>query len=146
MEVGDGCIFTIERPVAFHETDMAGIVHFANFFKYFEEVESAYMRSIGRSLFDPSSETRWPRVHVSCDYRRPLHFGDVIEIGIRIDAVKERSIEFGFAVWKRTEDARELVATGRSVNTCASYDPTTKSMRSRTVPDDMLVAMGLARR
>jgi acyl-CoA thioester hydrolase len=35
------------RRVLFHETDMAGIVHFSNFFKYMEEAEHSFMRSLG---------------------------------------------------------------------------------------------------
>jgi acyl-CoA thioesterase FadM len=39
--------FSINRRVQFAETDMAGIVHFSNYFRWMEEVEHAFFRSVG---------------------------------------------------------------------------------------------------
>ncbi|MBL8848408.1 MAG: acyl-CoA thioesterase, partial [Planctomycetaceae bacterium] len=39
--------FVSQRRVQFSETDMAGIVHFANFFRWMEEAEHEYFRSLG---------------------------------------------------------------------------------------------------
>jgi hypothetical protein len=36
------CRFEITERVQFSETDMAGIVHFSNFFRYMERVEHAF--------------------------------------------------------------------------------------------------------
>jgi hypothetical protein len=37
-------------PCQFSETDLAGIAHFANFFRWMEEAEHAYFRSVGLSV------------------------------------------------------------------------------------------------
>ena len=42
--------FTVRRRVEFSETDMAGIVHYSNFFRYMETVEHAFYRSLGFSV------------------------------------------------------------------------------------------------
>ena len=42
--------FSLTRRVQFSETDMAGIMHFSNFFKMMEEVEHAFFRSVGLSV------------------------------------------------------------------------------------------------
>ena len=42
--------FSVTHFVQFSETDMAGIVHFSNFFRWMEEVEHAYFRSLGLSV------------------------------------------------------------------------------------------------
>src|SRR5438445_4034138 len=39
--------FSILRRIQFSETDMAGIVHFANFFRMMAEVEHAFLRTVG---------------------------------------------------------------------------------------------------
>ena len=39
--------FVYHRRVTFAETDMAGIVHFSNFYRYMEEAEHAFLRSRG---------------------------------------------------------------------------------------------------
>ena len=40
--------FSMTRSVTFAETDMAGILHFSNYFRYMEEAEHAFFRSLGR--------------------------------------------------------------------------------------------------
>ena len=39
--------FSMTRSVTFAETDMAGILHFSNYFRYMEEAEHAFFRSLG---------------------------------------------------------------------------------------------------
>lgn len=39
-------VFKTKRRVEFRETDMAGIVHFSNFFAYMEQAEHALLRSL----------------------------------------------------------------------------------------------------
>ena len=59
--------FKAVRRVEFSETDMAGIVHFSNFFRYMETAEHAFYRSLGFSVtlndFDPP--LGFPRVHAA---------------------------------------------------------------------------------
>ena len=38
--------FELRRRVDFHETDMAGIVHFSNFFRLMESTEHEFFRSL----------------------------------------------------------------------------------------------------
>ena len=45
--------FKLTRRIEFAETDMAGIVHFANFFRMMEATEHAFFRSLG--FFHPRS-------------------------------------------------------------------------------------------
>ena len=74
--------FKAIRRVEFAETDMAGIVHYSNFFRYMETAEHGFFRSLGLSVvmdqFDPP--VGWPRVHAECDYVFPLRFEDEVEI------------------------------------------------------------------
>ena len=42
--------FSISRRVQFAETDMAGVVHFSNYFRWMEEVEHAFFRAVGLSV------------------------------------------------------------------------------------------------
>src|SRR5213078_989612 len=43
-------VFRTTRRVEFADTDMAGIVHFANFFRYMESAEHEFLRSHGLSV------------------------------------------------------------------------------------------------
>ena len=86
--------FRMTRRVQFHETDAAGIVHFSCFFRYMEEAEHAFWRSVGLSVAAPGSPFGWPRVAVSADFRHPLRFEDEVEIHLRIAAMTERSLKY----------------------------------------------------
>ena len=60
--------FHCKRRVEFAETDMAGIVHFSNFFRYMELAEHEFLRSLSLSVHDPSRAdfVAWPRVNAEC--------------------------------------------------------------------------------
>src|SRR5688572_32592470 len=90
--------FKVARRVEFSETDMAGIVHYSNFFRYMEAAEHGFFRSLGFSVVtrqvDPP--VGWPRVHAECDYMQPLHFEDEIEIHMLVTEKKSKSLRYEF--------------------------------------------------
>ena len=73
--------FRIERRVEFVDTDSAGIVHFSNFFRFMEETEHAFYRSLGFTLYSRDAERTfgWPRVAAECRYKSPLRFGELLK-------------------------------------------------------------------
>lgn len=88
--------FTITRRVQFAETDLAGIMHFANYFRWMEEVEHAFFRSMGLSITQPHQGTPlgWPRVRVGCEYFGPVRFEDEVEVRLIITDISEKSITY----------------------------------------------------
>jgi len=104
--------FEITRQVAFSETDAAGIVHFANFFRYMEDAEHALLRSLGLSVHRDVGDdvAGFPRVSAQCDYRRPLRFEDTFAIAVRVAAKTDKSVTYGFTFTKDGEP--EPIATG----------------------------------
>ena len=84
----------ITRRVQFAETDLAGVMYFANYFRMMEEVEHAFFRSIGTSvcITDQGRQLGWPRVKVSCEYFAPLRFEDEVELRLKIIDVSKRSL------------------------------------------------------
>src|SRR5205823_15111711 len=78
--------FKMIHRVEFADTDMAGIIHFASYFRYMEVTEHAFFRSLGLSINTrtPELDVGWPRVHVSCDFTRPLRFEDEVEVHRRV--------------------------------------------------------------
>ena len=75
--------FTSQRRVEFADTDMAGIIHFSSYYRYMEECEHAYFRSLGFSIVHklPDGDIiSWPRVRTSCAYYAPVRFEDLLDI------------------------------------------------------------------
>jgi YbgC/YbaW family acyl-CoA thioester hydrolase len=87
--------------VAFGDTDASGWMHFPNIFRYFEEAEHAFLRSRGVLVFD-RAQGGWPRVKVSCDYKRPLLAGERIEVLLKIPRIGASSLTWNFEVLSST--------------------------------------------
>ena len=94
--------------IAFGDTDASGWMHFPNIFKYVEAAEHAFLRSCGILVFD-RAEGGWPRVKVSCDYKRPLQCGDRIEVLLAISRIGASSVAWDFEV---ANAAGEIAAFG----------------------------------
>lgn len=110
--------FTMQRRVQFSETDMAGVMHFANFFRWMEEVEHAFWRSLGVSVHARDALFSWPRVNASCEYAAPIRFEDTVELAIRVASVGRKSINFEIDF---RHDGRR-VASGRVTTVCCKLD------------------------
>lgn len=82
--------------VAFHHTDAAGIVHFANYFLFAEEAETHALALLG--LPGPAQGAFYPRVHVSADYTAPLRFTDSIEIIPSLTRIGNSSLHWQFRI------------------------------------------------
>lgn len=100
----------IQRLVEFYETDMAGIVHFTNFFRFMEACEHSFLRSLDHELHGlvEGLQTGWPRVNATCDYRAPARFGDLLTVSLFIEEIRKRSVRYRFEISKE----ETLVAEG----------------------------------
>ena len=80
---------TITKIVEYAHTDMAGIVHHAEFFNYMEEVEHAFLRSLELSVImtDGGRKISWPRVSCSFDFKKPLRFEDEFELHLSLSLI-----------------------------------------------------------
>jgi YbgC/YbaW family acyl-CoA thioester hydrolase len=116
--------FKLQRRVEFNETDMAGLVHFANFFRYMEAVEHAFFRSLGFSIAMPATNPRlgWPRVNARCDYLKPLFFEDEFLIHLLVAEKRSRSLTYQFRFYKSTAEATVEVARGGITSVCVAHD------------------------
>ena len=90
--------FSTTRRVEFCDTDMAGIAHFANFFRWMEAAEVEFLRTRGLSVKMPweGMTIGFPRVAASCDYLRPARFEDLLEIAVTLERLGEKSVTYAF--------------------------------------------------
>ncbi len=115
--------FVTTRRVEFVDTDMAGIVHFTNFFRYMEQAEAEFFRSQGHLLAQPpepdGSAYGWPRVAASCSFKAPARYNDVLDVRIYIRRRGFKSLTLQF------EFSREavLVAVGQIKTAYCRFGP-----------------------
>jgi YbgC/YbaW family acyl-CoA thioester hydrolase len=90
--------FQTTRRIEFADTDMAGIVHFSNFFRFMESAEVEFLRSLGLSvkMTWEGQPIGFPRVAASCDYLRPARFQDVVDVAVRIKKIGCKSVTYAF--------------------------------------------------
>ncbi len=129
--------FTQLRTVEFSETDMAGIVHFSNFLRWMESAEHAFLRSIGYSVHarDADGVAGWPRVKVECEYFQPLRFEEAVEVILRVEEVRNRSVRYGFRI--RRVGASADAAFGAVIAVHARVDPASGRLEAAFIPDDL---------
>lgn len=90
--------FIYKRRIAFHETDAAGVVYFANFFHLAEEAETHATASL--HCIVTRDGYLYPRVHVEADYLAPLHFFDEVAVHCNIIRIGSSSIEWKFEIYR----------------------------------------------
>lgn len=132
--------FKAQRRVEFSDTDMAGIMHYSNFFRFMETAEHAFFRSLGLSIAPHQFESDgvkigWPRVHASCDYRQPLRFEDIVEIHLLVAERKSKAITYQMRFNKVDRDERIEVARGKLTVVCVTWDPVSHSMKATHIPE-----------
>ena len=129
--------FKITRRVEFSDTDMAGIVHYANFFRYMEVAEHAFFRSLGFSVVTKQVDppVGWPRVHASCDYKQPLKFEDEFEIHMLVVEKKSKSLSYEFRFSKVNVTSPFEIARGRLTVVCVTHQ--NGKMVATTIPNQI---------
>lgn len=112
--------FEITRRVEFSETDLAGIMHFSNFFRFMESAEHAFFRSLGFSVARSRDglEVCLPRVHAECDYAVPLRFEDEVQVRLLVERKGTRSLTYQFRFSRLNGSGSQEVARGRLTVAC----------------------------
>lgn len=126
--------FRTTRLVEFHDTDMAGIMHFASFFHYMESAEHELLRSLGLSVHSTvdGEMLSFPRVATSCQFRSPARCEDILEIAIVVSRLGSKSITYDFDF----QIAGREVATGQITCVCCRVIPG-QPLESVSIPADV---------
>ena len=127
--------FTTTRRVDFGDTDMAGIMHFANFFRFMESAEIDFLHTLGLTVSWRENDVKWgfPRVSVSCDFTKPARFEDLLSIGVTVEKVGAKSVTYRFDF---SNQRGEALAVGRITTVfCRSDGP--DHLESVVMPPEM---------
>jgi acyl-CoA thioester hydrolase len=125
--------FLMKRRVQFAESDLAGVLHFSNYFRLMEEVECAFWRSLGMSTHthEGSKYVTWPRASVSCEYFAPVRFEDEVELRLRVTNVGEKSVSYEVEF----QCAGRRTAHGRMTAVCCAWGNGDTSFEPIPIPE-----------
>ena len=124
--------FRYKRRVQFADTDLAGIVHFSNMFRYLDEAEHALWRDAGLSIVQTGSDIGWPRLSAALEFRNPLRFEEEFEVWVRIAELKTRTIEYEFTLVR----GKSVIAVGTMTSICVRRQPD-GTMRAAEIPAEV---------
>jgi YbgC/YbaW family acyl-CoA thioester hydrolase len=127
--------FTTTRRVEFGDTDLAGIMHFANFFRFMEVAETEFLRSRGLTVSwrEGGGKLGFPRVSAACDFRSPARFEDILTITVTVEKIGTKSVSYRFDF---SNQRGEPVAVGRITAVfCRTASP--DSIESAEIPAEI---------
>lgn len=136
MNIPEQFHFYHRRMVEFADTDLAGLMHFSNFFRFVESAEHAFFRSLGFRVHtnDGSNHQGWPRLEVSCKYLRPARFEQTLEICLHVEEVRTSSVRYTFWIFALGEKRQSPIATGSCAIVHVALDTATRVIRKAPIP------------
>jgi acyl-CoA thioester hydrolase len=103
-----------EVLVRFNEADPLGIVWHGHYIRYFEDGRESFGKKYGIGYMEFYNHGYIvPIVHVTCDYKRSLKFGDKVVVETRFIPCEAAKMKFSYQLYKLGSE--QLVATGSSV-------------------------------
>ena len=108
-----------------HDTDAAGVIYFANFYRMAHSTYEAFMESIGYSIryFLDSAEVVPLIVHSEADYKKPVKTGDKLTVELRIEKVGSSSYVLKYNIFN---DKDEIAAALKTVHVSVDKEKRTK--------------------
>ncbi|HSK08698.1 MAG TPA: thioesterase family protein [Vicinamibacterales bacterium] len=105
--------------VRYAETDKMGVVYYANYLVWFEVGRCEWLRQGGFTYAGLEREgTVLPVIGAQCEYRRPAHYDDDIEVRTKASVVSPVRLRFDYEIWRAGGD---LLAEGWTEH--AAVDP-----------------------
>lgn len=101
--------WTMEYRVPYADTDMMGVVYYANYLVMFERARGELMRSCGYTYKElEKAGVCLPVTHAELNYKSSAKYDDLLEISAWVQQVKGVRIELACEV-RRKEDGKLLV-------------------------------------
>jgi len=108
--------FRVSELVRWGDIDLAGIIFYGSYVRFFEIAETELFRAIGfpfSQLFE-RFDFWLPRVQLHFDFRQPARLDERLDVEIWIAEVGHSSLRLQFEVRKTTPE-RELTAEGYEI-------------------------------
>ena len=128
-------VFRTTMKVRFGDIDHAGILYYPRFFHYFHiAFEEFFEECVGVSYDRILNQDRigFPTVKVETEFRKPLAYGDLLEVAMEARRLGNASVTFAFTVYRA--GTPEVCARSTHTVVCVDMDtfrPTSIPARCR---------------
>src|SRR5688572_10377081 len=126
------------RPI-YGDTDMMGVVYYANYFRYFEAGRTEFLRAVGFRYKDfESNGFALPVVSASARYHAPARYDDELALETTLSEVRFSTVRMTYRLTRVTDAS--LIATGETRHACLGPDG-----RVVRLPQEFLKKLGAER-
>jgi len=123
-----------EIRVIYGDTDAMGIVYHVNYIKWFEKGRTEWLRQIGYTYKKMEEEGIWlPVSAVTCDYKAPAKYDDVLIIKTWIKKLKGATIIMAYEIVKA--ETGEICVIGTTTHPVTN--PDLKPLRLKTMNPEL---------
>ena len=85
--------------IPFSEVDAMGIVHHSNHARYFERARVDYLRLIDLNYLELTKRgMHYPLTDMSCSFKRPLKFDDIIVVESKIVQLSRTRLSYSYRI------------------------------------------------
>lgn len=91
---GEG--YALRLPINYEDTDVGGVVYYANYLGYMERARNAYLRHLGFPLtvLAERHQALFVVTEARLRYLAPARLDDEIEVGVALRRLRRASLEF----------------------------------------------------
>lgn len=92
------------RQAKYYETDQMGIIHHSNYIRWMEEARTDVLEQLGYPYrrFEEMGYVS-PVLHVDCDYKKSVKFGDEVKIVVGIQEFGKVKFTLRYDIYNMTE-------------------------------------------
>ena len=106
----DNKIGKLEIQLRYSDTDQMGVIYHANYFSFFEQARTQFLRDIGFDYYKVEEDgIIFPVRDVSCTYLKAIRFGDNITVSTKLHKLSKIKITYYHEIYNIEG---ELKATG----------------------------------
>lgn len=122
------------RPI-YGDTDMMGVVYYANYFRFFEAGRTEFLRAAGFE-YKRFEELGYglPVASASAKYHAPARYDDPLALAITVTKVRYGSLCIEYRLVRENDGT--LIATGETMHACVGPNG-----RVARIPDELRVAL-----
>lgn len=125
--------FKTSIQVRFGDVDHAGIVFYPQFYIYFHQAFEDFFNLSGQPYFELIDKKRigFPTVHVETDFKKPLRYGDSLDLALNVVELSRRSLTMRYEGSRKSDG--ELSILAETTLACVDLD----TFKSREIPEDL---------
>lgn len=117
--------------VYYEDTDLGGVVYYANYLKFLERARSEWLRALGisQSALLAEQGLLFAITSVEIQYLKPARFEDALTVTVELERMRRASMSFRQEI-QRSGPAVELLCTARVTAACLDAD----TLRPKPIP------------